>query len=204
MIAIIDFGLGNLGAVRNMLRAVGAEASVTGDPAELAKATKIILPGVGAFDAGMRNLRDRGFVEPLEQAVRGRGVPVLGICLGMQLMALRSDEGSSAGLGWVDASVIKFDASTMHGLKVPHMGWNNVRQVKTSSLLNAASKDQRFYFVHSYFVRCNEPGDVLLEAEYGQSFHAAFERDNILGVQFHPEKSHSFGMRLLKNFVELY
>ncbi len=203
MIAIIDYGMGNLASISNILKAVGSEAVVTNDAAAIRSASKLILPGVGAFDAGMRNLHQLGLVPLLEERALQAGVPLLGICLGMQLMARRSEEGSQPGLGWIDAEVILFDTAAHPGLKVPHMGWNSVRAMKPSPLLATLDERPRFYFVHSYRVRCNQRANVLLQAEYGGAFDAAFECASLRGVQFHPEKSHRFGMALMKRFVEL-
>lgn len=204
MITIVDYGVGNLGSIRNMLKKVGFESRVTSVPSEISAANKLILPGVGAFDAGMRHLHSSGLIPALQERVKERGVPILGICLGMQLLTQRSEEGVFPGLGWVDADVAKFKIEEGASLKVPHMGWNVVNPHKPSLLLNGARPEERFYFVHSYFVRCSNRADVLLTARHGNEFDAAFESDNIMGVQFHPEKSHQFGMRLLRNFAEAY
>ncbi len=203
MIAIVDYGMGNLASISNILKAAGSESVVTNDASIIRSASKLILPGVGAFDAGMRNLHRLGLVPLLEECALRDGVPLLGICLGMQLMARRSEEGTEPGLGWVDADVIRFDAAAHPGLKVPHMGWNSVRAVKASPLLATLDERARFYFVHSYHVRCRHRADALLEADYGDAFDAAFECRNLRGVQFHPEKSHRFGMALMKQFVDL-
>lgn len=202
MIAIIDFGMGNLGSIRNMLKKVGADSLITTDPALIRKADKLILPGVGSFDAGMKNLHDSGLVPVLNECVMENKMPILGICLGMQLMTKTSEEGNLSGLGWVEAETLKFMPSSESKLKVPHMGWNVVHAVKQSTLLTGAENEERFYFVHSYYVRCRNREDVLLVAEYEHLFDAAFSCDNVTGVQFHPEKSHKFGMRLLRNFAE--
>jgi imidazole glycerol-phosphate synthase subunit HisH len=204
MIIIIDYGMGNVGSIRNMLKALGSESSVSADLDVIRSAKKLILPGVGAFDAGMNQLQQHDLRETLNEAVLERRVPILGICLGMQLMTRRSDEGVMPGLGWVDAEVVRFDRAVDPRLKIPHMGWNTVQPSKDSALLSGLTGEQRFYFVHSYRVRCAVRSDVLLTSEYGIQFDAAFEVDNIMGVQFHPEKSHRFGMSLLRNFVERY
>jgi glutamine amidotransferase len=192
--------MGNVGSIRNMLHAVGSEAIVTRDAEQLRAASHIILPGVGHFDTGMRTLRASGVVPVLEELALSRRVPFLGICLGMQLMTRRSDEGSEPGLGWIDAEVLRFDAAA--GLRVPHMGWNTARQTRTSPLLHELDAEPRYYFVHSYHVQCADRSDALLLSEYGVKFDAAFERGTLRGVQFHPEKSHRFGKALLRNFVE--
>jgi len=203
MIVIVDYRMGNLGSIANILRKVGAEAVLSRDADVIETATKLILPGVGAFDEGMRNIGALGLREALDRrAVRDR-VPTLGICLGMQLMARRSEEGDSAGLGWLAADVKRFRFGTGHSqLKVPHMGWNTVKPEKQSLLFDRFVESPRFYFVHSYHVACDDAGDVLATASYGGEFTAAFQRGNLLGVQFHPEKSHKFGITLFRNFVE--
>lgn len=202
MIAIVDYEMGNLGSIRNMLTAIGAESNTTRRTDDLLSATKLILPGVGAFDAGMRNLSQLGVLPVLSELALNRKVPILGICLGMQLMTTRSEEGVEPGIGWIDADVVRFDATRHPGMRVPHMGWNTVRGAKESPLLAGMEGEQRFYFVHSYYTRCRHRDDVLLQTEYGAEFDAAFAHDNLYGVQFHPEKSHRFGMNLLRNFVE--
>lgn len=201
MIAIVDYGMGNLASVCNMLRAVGSDAVVTSDAAQIRAAEKLILPGVGAFDAGMRNLAGRGLIDALQEAVARRRVPILGICLGMQLMCARSEEGTSAGLGWIDADVERFRPTEGSSLKVPHMGWNTLDVVKPNPLIEAVA-EQRFYFVHSYRVVCRRPQDVIATSHHGQDFVAAFGVGNVLGVQFHPEKSHRFGRHLMQGFAE--
>ncbi|KMJ53613.1 imidazole glycerol phosphate synthase [Vogesella sp. EB] len=202
MVVIIDYGVGNLGSIQNMLRKVGCQAITSSDPDVIMNAPKLLLPGVGAFDAGMQCLTERGLKPVLNDYVISRKKPVLGICLGMQLMTASSDEGSIPGLGWIDAQVKRIRPSDST-LKVPHMGWNQVRQVKDDPLLTNLVTGSRFYFVHSYHVECHNPEDVLLTTNYGGEFHSAFRHGNIWGFQFHPEKSHKFGMQLLKNFAEL-
>ena len=201
MITIVDYGVGNLGSIRNMLRKIGAACEISADGERLTAADKLILPGVGAFDAGMASLNASGLAPALHEAVSQRKVPVLGICLGMQLMTRGSEEGSLPGLGWIDAKTVRFTPSADQKLKVPHMGWNVVNACKSSRLLRGAEPEERFYFVHSFYVRCERPDDVLLRARHGGTFDAAFERENVMGVQFHPEKSHKFGLRLLSNFA---
>lgn len=202
MVVIIDYGVGNLGSIQNMLRKVGCQAITSSDPDVIMNAPKLLLPGVGAFDAGMQCLTERGLKPVLNEYVISRKKPVLGICLGMQLMAASSDEGRIPGLGWIDAQVKRIRPSD-RSLKVPHMGWNQVRQIKDDPLLTNLNTGSRFYFVHSYHVECHNPEDVLLTTSYGGEFHSAFRHGNIWGFQFHPEKSHKFGMQLLKNFAEL-
>ncbi len=202
MIAIVDSGVSNVRSVANMLRKAGAAAEITADPAVVAAADKVILPGIGAFDAGMRALRAGGLIDTLH-ATRARGTPVLGVCLGMQLMAAGSEEGSEPGLGWFDAEVVRFRFEDGDRRKVPHMGWNELRVARPSPLLDGVDSGARFYFVHSYYVRCRRPADVLATAHYGVDFAACVEQDNVYGVQFHPEKSHRFGLWLFSRFAAL-
>lgn len=205
MITLIDYGVGNLGSIQNMLKKLGAESAIASDIAAIERATKLFLPGVGAFDAGMGQLNASGLRSALDAAVLGRKVPVAGICLGMQLMTEGSEEGQLPGLGWVPARTVRFVPAAGETLKVPHMGWSVVSPAKPSPALDFLEGESRFYFVHSYHVACRNRADALLQAQYGSvAFDAAFERGNILGFQFHPEKSHRFGMALLKAFLERY
>lgn len=199
MITIIDYGMGNLGSIANMIKKIGHKSIITSDIDEIQKATKLILPGVGAFDNGMKNLESLGFIEVLNKKVLEDNTPILGICLGMQLMTKSSEEGNLLGLGWVDAQTKKFVSDT---LKVPHMGWNIIKHQKQSKLFEELESEKRYYFVHGYYVECNTNEYILATTNYGYEFVSSFEKDNIIGVQFHPEKSHKFGMRLMKNFVE--
>ncbi len=202
-IAIIDYGMGNLRSIANMLDHIGAPAVITGDVDRIASAERLILPGVGAFGAGMRSIEERGLREILDQRVLKDRVPVLGICLGMQLMGRSSAEGGAKGLGWLDAESRRFAFDERPDLKIPHMGWNLVDVAKPSSLFEDGALEPRFYFVHSYHFVCAEESDVLCTTHHGYDFTSAVERDNIQGVQFHPEKSHRFGMRLLAGFAGL-
>ncbi|HEX6225601.1 MAG TPA: imidazole glycerol phosphate synthase subunit HisH [Chryseolinea sp.] len=200
MIQIINYGLGNLGSVQNMLKRINVTSVVVKSPKDLVP-DKIILPGVGSFDTGMQNLLNDGWIEALNEKVYKDKVPVLGICLGMQLMTKRSEEGTLGGLGWIDAEVLRFPSSD---LKIPHMGWNIVRpSADDSSILKSDKEELRFYFVHSYFVRVKNRSDQLGSTHYGRDFTSVFRRENVYGVQFHPEKSHKFGMTLFKNFAAL-
>jgi glutamine amidotransferase len=200
---IVDYGMGNLGSILNMLKHVGVDSMISAEPAEIEAAGKLILPGVGAFDNGMKNLAERGLVPLLRQRVDA-GVPILGICLGAQLLFERSEEGVLPGLGWIRGQVTRFAfPEGERRLKVPHMGWNVVESRQPSPLFEGASGEQRFYFVHSYYMSCADERDVLSTTPYGQTFVSGVQRGNVYGVQFHPEKSHKFGMRLLKNFAEL-
>jgi glutamine amidotransferase len=203
-VTVVDYRMGNIGSIANMIAKVGGHAEVSSDAASLRRAKKLILPGVGHFDRGMANLRELGLAPVLNEMVLERRVPVLGICLGMQLMCRSSHEGELPGLGWIDAEVQRLDAAAHPGVKVPHMGWNVAKAVRESPLLDVApSEPQRFYFVHSYFVACADPADVLAVTNYDGEFCSAFLRDNVCGVQFHPEKSHAFGMDLFRRFLEL-
>lgn len=204
LIAIVDYGMGNLGSIANMLKKVGAKAVITGEHAKISQADKLILPGVGAFDAGMQHLRGRGLDTLLSHRVLREKVPVLGICLGTQLMTRRSEEGSSPGLGWISADTIRFRVERANlNLRIPHMGWNLVHPARQTSMLTDLGAEPRFYFVHSFHLMCDDPGDVLLTTHYGYEFVSGVQRNHIVGVQFHPEKSHKFGMQLFRNFVAI-
>lgn len=201
MIVVVDYGVGNIASVLNMLKRVGAQAKSSNVIADIENADKLILPGVGAFDAGMRTLRDSGLVGILnEQALEVRK-PVMGVCLGAQMLGRRSEEGDEPGLGWVDMDIVRFDKR--EGRKVPHMGWNQISKTQEHQILAGLDDESRFYFVHSYFMAPDNEQNILLAADYGQRFTAAVVKDNIFGFQFHPEKSHRFGMQLFRNFVEL-
>lgn len=205
MIVILNFDMGNIGSIGNMFRRLGVPAVISRDPSVIAKADKLVLPGVGAFDQGMENLHKYGLREILDERVLGARVPVLGICLGMQLMTKSSEEGSTRGLGWIDARTIYFkkehEAETTD-MRLPHIGWNFVDTTGQHPLLSDLPEDPRFYFVHTYRVVCDDPRDVMLSAQYGAvPFTAAFARDNIAGIQCHPEKSHKFGMQVFTNFA---
>jgi len=205
MIAIINYGLGNLGSIQNMLRRVGyTDVIISNSPEEINKADRLILPGVGAFDNGMQKINDSGLLDILNEQALVIKKPILGICLGMQLLTQGSEEGNLKGLGWIDAETRKFNfGENIEGLKIPHMGWNEVGIAKDHPLCNNLPKPSRFYFVHSYYVKCHQIGQELTSCNYGLDFTCAIQQDNIMGVQFHPEKSHKFGMELLKNFIEL-
>ena len=203
MITIVDYGVGNLGSILNMLKKVGAKAQASSDPDVLYQAEKLILPGVGAFDAGMKKLNEAGLVPVLNELVLEEQVPVIGLCLGMQLMTRRSEEGTKAGLGWIDAETVRFKFGPENAqLKIPHMGWNTLDIRRQHPLVTDLGPESRFYFVHSYHVVCQNEADVVAYTDYGYPLAAIINRGNILGAQFHPEKSHKFGMQLLKNFAE--
>jgi imidazole glycerol-phosphate synthase subunit HisH len=203
MISVIDYGVCNLGSMLNMLRKVGAQAQLVSTAAELERAEKLVLPGVGAFDNGIGALRERGLAEALRKRVVHDKVPLLGVCLGMQMLGRRSEEGGTEGLGLIDAEVRRFRFAPDSRKKVPHMGWNLLAQRRKGPLLRDLAARSRFYFCHSYHLVCADPGDVLATADYGGEFVAALQHENVYGVQFHPEKSHRFGMALLHNFAEL-
>jgi glutamine amidotransferase len=202
MTVIVDYGLGNLGSIKNMLNHIGYNAEISSDHEKIRAAVRLILPGVGAFDQGMKNLEESGLIPLLNQKVLEEKTPVLGICLGMQLFTNKSEEGVLPGLGWVDAETIKFN-STKTGKKfpIPHMGWEYVSEKGNSPLLEGMYEDPKFYFVHSYYVKCNHPQEAILTSNYILEFDSGFQKGNILGVQFHPEKSHKYGMKLLTNFI---
>lgn len=203
MIVIVDYGMGNLGSIHNMLKKVEVKSVISSDPKEIAKADKLILPGVGAFDHAMTNLSASKLMPLLNEKVLMEKIQLLGVCLGMQLLTKRSEEGSMPGLGWVDAETVRFRFESNKRLKIPHMGWNTVEVKRNDPLFKDMHEEPRFYFVHSYYVRCNDPSNVLTTTNYGEDFCSSFVKDNIRGVQFHPEKSHKFGMKLLKNFADL-
>jgi glutamine amidotransferase len=200
-IIIIDYKIGNLLSVQNMFKYLGVNSRISNSIEDIKNAEKLILPGVGHFKIGMENLIQSNLLETLSEEVLTKKKPILGICLGMQLMTKHSEEGDCNGLGWLDATTRKFQISDT--LKVPHMGWNDVHYKKESKLTEDFSADPRYYFVHSYHVHCNQEADVLGTTTYGYEFVAAFQHENIYGVQFHPEKSHKYGMELLRNFNKI-
>lgn len=202
MITVIDYGMGNIGSVINMIRRIGGEVRSSSSLDEIKDSRKLILPGVGAFDAGMTALEESGLGEALKDAVVSNGAYILGICLGMQLLLDSSEEGERSGLGLVPGRVTRFKVETQ-GLPVPHMGWNVIKPVKPSPIVQSNDLLQRFYFVHSYHVECADLNDVAATSEYGHEFVSVLERKKIFGVQFHPEKSHRFGMELLRKLIEL-
>ena len=201
MIAIVDYGMGNLGSIQNMLRRVGVDSEVSGDPERLRRATKLILPGVGAFDQAMARINGSGIRTVLDHKALVERVPVLGICLGMQLLTRDSEEGREPGLGWIPAVTRRFPARD--GLKVPHMGWNIVRPTTPSPMTRGFDGEVRFYFVHSYRVTVDRTEHSMLKTTYGEEFDSAIQADNVFGAQFHPEKSHRFGVKFLANFAAL-
>lgn len=203
MIIIVDYGMGNLGSVLNMFKKVGASAKISSDLDEISKAKKILLPGVGAFDTAMKRIKDTGMTEILNQKALVDKIPILGICLGMQLLTNKSEEGKLPGLGWIDGETFNFKDRIDGSLKVPHMGWNIVDINKENAITNNYKGEVRFYFVHSYFVKVKNPINSMMTTSYGITFDSAIVRDNIFGAQFHPEKSHKFGMNLFNNFAKI-
>ncbi len=204
MITVVDYGVGNIGAILNMLDLIGLSAISTDDPVKVKNADKLILPGVGAFDKAMVEITKRGLGPALNEAVLGRATPVLGVCLGMQLMARSSAEGLLPGLGWIAADVKRMQPPEGSDIKVPHIGWADINPAAGNRLFGSAvtnDEPDRFYFVHSYHVVCDDPADVAATFEYGSTLCCAFQHNHITGVQFHPEKSHRFGMRLLKEWA---
>ena len=204
-LAVIDYGVNNVGSVMNALRRVGAAAYVARSDADLARARAIVLPGIGAFDTGVKNLRALGLFDAIRARVQGDGVPILGICLGMQLLTKGSEEGSAEGLGLIDAETRKLslESTTASDLKLPHMGWCETRCTDEALFDGLRAEGTRFYYVHSYRVVCADPRDVAATASYGQEFASAVHRGPIYGTQFHPEKSHRFGLRVFANFTGL-
>lgn len=202
-IVIIDYGMGNLNSVKRKLSLLGIDALISNHSSDISKADKVILPGVGHFQKAVENLKQLHLWDALNDAVLVTKIPILGICLGMQLMAARSEEGNAQGLGWFDAEVIKFKVKDSLKFKVPHTGWNQIMKTKESQLIQDIPDLSEFYFVHAYHFKCNDPADILNETEYEYTFTSAVEKENIFGVQYHPEKSHDIGDQLLNNFINI-
>lgn len=200
---IIDYGMGNLHSVKKKLNKLGVNVQISHDPNTIIKASKLILPGVGHFSKAIENLKKLNIYEPMNEAVLIKKTPILGICLGLQLMTKHSEEGNVRGFGWFDAEVVYFDIKNQLKNKVPHSGWNNVKAVKKSALFEGIPVSEEFYFVHSYHVISNNEDDILATTEYEYSFVSALEKDNIFGLQFHPEKSHDVGEKMLSNFLKI-
>jgi glutamine amidotransferase len=203
MIIVVDYGMGNLGSVLNMFKKVGANAKISSDLDEISKAKKILLPGVGAFDTAMKRIKETGMTEILNQKALVDKIPILGICLGMQLLTNKSEEGKLPGLGWIEGETFNFKDRIDGSLKIPHMGWNIVDINKENAVTKNFKGEVRFYFVHSYFVKVNNPINSMMTSSYGITFDSAIVKDNIFGAQFHPEKSHKFGMNLFNNFAKI-
>lgn len=198
---IVDYNMGNINSIRNMLRYIGYESELTSEPNKILYADKIILPGVGNFGKAMENIKSIGLKSVLDEAVIGKHIPILGICLGMQLLLSYSEEGNCDGLGYIPGQVKKFELDTTK-YKVPHMGWDYVIPFNQSPLMKNAGVNSRFYFVHSYYVKCDNQENCVAKTNYGFEFDSIIQKDNIFGTQFHPEKSHRFGMELLRDFME--
>jgi imidazole glycerol-phosphate synthase subunit HisH len=203
MIAIVDYGVGNIKAFANIFQRFNMPQKITKTKEELKDITKIILPGVGSFDHAKLSLEKSGMRGKLDELVLERKIPVMGVCVGMQLLAKSSEEGALPGLEWIDGVVKKFDKSKVANGPLPHMGWNSLNIKKNNDLLEDLEKNPRFYFLHSYYFECNDKSDVVATATYGEEFESVIKHENIYGIQCHPEKSHHNGMKLLKNFGEL-
>jgi glutamine amidotransferase len=201
MISILDYGVGNPRAVLNMYKRIGMDANVVSKPSDLRASRKIILPGVGAFDYAMQRFNESGLRDSIERLILLANIPVLGICVGMQMLCKSSSEGVEDGLGWINTGIEKF--SFVEDYPVPHMGWNKVDILKDTALNRDLEKDARFYFAHSYYLPAHPSEFVVMTTNYSNQFASAINQDNIYGVQFHPEKSHRFGLGLLKNFGEI-
>jgi glutamine amidotransferase len=201
-IIIIDYGMGNLGSLANMLKKIGAPAKISSEIGDLESAEKLILPGVGSFDHGMQNLQELQLIGPLTKKVIRDKIPILGICLGMQLFTQGSEEGNHPGLGWFDAKTVKFRVDDNSSQKIPHMGWDTLKVSKPHFLYQDMEVNSMFYFVHSYYVMCNRVENILSTSFYEYEFVSSIVKDNIIGVQFHPEKSHKYGMKILRNFCD--
>jgi imidazole glycerol-phosphate synthase subunit HisH len=202
-VTIIDYGMGNINSIKKRLVKLGINPNISADENEIKKADKIILPGIGHFSQAMQRLNDLNLVEILNEEVLVKRKPIIGICLGMQLMAKFSEEGNVKGLGWFDADIVKFKIEDKFKYKVPHVGWNQIQIKKPSVIMNGIDDLSEFYFVHSYFCKCNNEADVLNNTDHESIFASAIEKENIFGVQYHPEKSHSVGEKLIKNFCAI-
>tara|TARA_B100001093_G_C26857837_1_gene1028286 strand:+ start:607 stop:1224 length:618 start_codon:yes stop_codon:yes gene_type:complete len=202
-IVIIDYGLGNLGSIQNMIKKAGGTSKTTNNPSEILSATKLLLPGVGSFDAGMQKLINLELISTLNESVIKNKIPILGICLGAQLMTKASEEGSIKGLGWLDAKTARFQIKTGNTFKVPHMGWNRIRVKQSHRIFKDTQESSRFYFVHSYHFTPNDDSICLCTTDYAYPFSSGLVKDNIIALQFHPEKSHNFGLQLFKQYLAL-
>ena len=201
MIVVVDYGMGNLGSVIKSLNKLKADVLISSSVDDIKKASKLILPGVGHFANGMKRLKEYGYLNILEQKVLKEFTPILGICLGMQLFAKYSEEGNTNGLGWIDADIVRFNVENKLKWKIPHMGWNSIKIKKKSIIFDGILQDELFYFVHSFHMLCSEKKDILSTTEYSYEFTSSIHRNNIYGTQFHPEKSHDKGLKILNNFV---
>jgi len=204
MITLIDYGVGNIFAFQNVYKRLDIQTKIAKTTQDLEDAEKLILPGVGAFDYAMNQLNKSGMRQKLDELVLYKKIPVIGICVGMQMMGNRSDEGSMEGLKWIDADIVKFDENLIkHRTKLPHMGWNDVKPIKDHPLFKGLEDNAIFYFLHSYYFKCNNLEDSIALSDYGISFTSATNYKNVYGIQFHPEKSHQYGEKLLHNFAKL-
>ena len=204
MITLIDYGVGNIFAFQNVYKRLDIPTKIAKSAADLNDVEKLILPGVGSFDYAMNQLNNSGMREKLDELVLEKKVPVIGICVGMQMMGNRSDEGELDGLKWIDAEILKFDERLIQQrTKLPHMGWNDVNPIEDHPLFIGLEKEAIFYFLHSFYFKCNNSNDSIANSEYGISFSSAVNHNNIYGIQFHPEKSHQYGEKLLHNFAKL-
>jgi imidazole glycerol-phosphate synthase subunit HisH len=205
MITIVDYGMGNLGSIKNMFKYIGVEVEIESDVDNIKNASKILLPGVGSFDTAMKKINESDLKEVLNEKALKEQVPVLGICLGMQLLTNSSEEGGVEGLGWIPAKTINFKDKIDKKYRIPHMGWNIVNKSKESLLTQGFEEldETMFYFVHSYFVKVEDEENSILKSNYGIEFNSAIQKDNIYGAQFHPEKSHKFGMKFFENFARI-
>ena len=202
-IIIIDYGAGNIKSIQFAFKRLGYEAKLSNAIEEIKAADKIIFPGVGHFSKAMENLKKLNVIQSLNEKVLEKKTPVLGICLGMQLMALSSEEGKSNGLGWFDATVRKFNIKDKLNFKVPQMGWNTISINKKSDLMKNIPDQSEFYFIHSFYIKCNKEEDILNTTVYESEFVSGIQKDNIFGVQYHPEKSHEIGEKIFKNFIQI-
>ena len=203
MIGIIDYGVGNIKAFANIYKNLNIPFKIVKDISEFENITKLILPGVGSFVHAMTSLQNSGMKEKLDELVLEKKIPVIGICVGMQMLAKSSEEGTLNGLGWIDGIVKKFDKSKIKNAPLPHMGWNNLKIEKKNKIFDNLEENPRYYFLHSYYFECENKEDVIATATYGEKFDCMINHKNIYGIQCHPEKSHHNGMQLLKNFGEL-
>jgi len=200
-LVIIDYGMGNLRSVQKKFEKIGAQVTISSNPDEIARAGKLLLPGVGHFGNAVKKIKQLGIWDTLNKKVLDDKTPILGICLGMQLMAKHSQEGDEQGFGWFDAEVLRFNVNDKLKYKIPHTGWNSAISQKENPLMNNLDSNAEYYFVHAYHIKCNNPEDILATTVYDYEFTSAIQRGNIYGTQFHPEKSHNFGEKLLQNFL---
>ena len=203
-IKIINYGAGNLKSIANIISKVGGVSEILDSPDKIHSADAIILPGVGSFDYAIENLDKKGWRQPLYNYVMNDRKPILGLCLGMQVMTRSSEEGTAKGFGFIQADTVKFSYNSIASKKIPHMGWNNIKIEKKNRLFDAYQINSRFYFCHSYHVVCDNTSDVLTTSNYGYNFVSSFQKKNIFGVQFHPEKSHKYGYLFFKNIINLF